>query len=73
MLISQNSQLILRNKKIFEKKKVLFFGNIKDDYPLYLQTINTKIHVKKYDFYIFLKKKILKKLVFIIIYYYRKK
>lgn len=57
LLLSQNSQLILRNKKFFETKKVLFFGNIKDDYPLYLKTMNTKINVKKYNYYVLLKKK----------------
>ena len=73
MLLSNNSQLILRNRKIFETKKILFFGNIQDDLPLRLKTINTIINVKKYSDFIFLKKKISKTLIFIIIFYFQKK
>ncbi|WAI18642.1 MAG: hypothetical protein OW723_00830 [Buchnera aphidicola (Acyrthosiphon caraganae)] len=49
-------------------KKVFFSGNIQDKFPLYLCTIGTKINCQKYSNYIYLKKKILKILVFIIIF-----
>ncbi|QIE02039.1 hypothetical protein [Buchnera aphidicola] len=57
MLLSQTSQLILRHQNIFKTKKVFFFGNITDDFPLYLNTIKTIINLKKYSDYIILKKK----------------
>ncbi|QCI17724.1 hypothetical protein D9V61_01670 [Buchnera aphidicola (Acyrthosiphon lactucae)] len=68
MLLSKNSQIILRYSKFFQTKKVFFSGNIQDEFPLYLHTISTKINLLKYNNYIYFKKKILKILVFITIY-----
>jgi len=51
-LFSKTSQLILRNSKIFEKKKVFFSGNIKDKFPMYLLTNKTIINFPKYNDYI---------------------
>ncbi|CAL4323244.1 Ribosomal RNA small subunit methyltransferase C [Buchnera aphidicola (Protaphis terricola)] len=45
MLFSQNSQLILRYKKIFKYKKIFFSGNIQDHLPVYLPSIKTGIHI----------------------------
>ncbi|MCU4136900.1 16S rRNA (guanine(1207)-N(2))-methyltransferase RsmC [Buchnera aphidicola (Sitobion miscanthi)] len=56
MLISKNSQLILRHSEIFQTKKVFFSGNIQDDFPLHLYTIITKINLQKKNDYISFKK-----------------
>ncbi|QIQ41916.1 MAG: 16S rRNA (guanine(1207)-N(2))-methyltransferase RsmC [Buchnera aphidicola (Microlophium carnosum)] len=58
MLLSKNSQLILRHDKIFKTKKVFFSGNIQDDLPLYLFTISKKIYLQRYNDYIYFKKKL---------------
>lgn len=62
MLFSQNSQLILRHTKKFKTKKVFFFGNIQDNFPEYLSTIETKINFQKYDDYKNFKKNNIKKI-----------
>ncbi|QCI21629.1 16S rRNA (guanine(1207)-N(2))-methyltransferase RsmC [Buchnera aphidicola (Hyadaphis tataricae)] len=60
MLLSQNSQIILRHAKQFETKKVFFFGNIQDVLPIYLLTDQTKIHFYKYNDYLCFQKKNIK-------------
>jgi len=52
LLFSQNSQLILRYQNIFKNKKIFFSGNIQDELPRYLSSIETSVHVSvKNDFY----------------------
>jgi 16S rRNA (guanine1207-N2)-methyltransferase len=60
LLLSQNSQIILRHAKQFETKKVFFFGNIKDVLPIYLSTDQTTIHLYKYNDYLCFQKKNIK-------------
>ncbi|WAI18714.1 MAG: 16S rRNA (guanine(1207)-N(2))-methyltransferase RsmC [Buchnera aphidicola (Brevicoryne brassicae)] len=57
LIFSKNSQLILRNRKIFRTKRVFFSGNIKDNLPMHLSTNQTKINFQKYNDYINFQKK----------------
>ncbi|WP_261979604.1 16S rRNA (guanine(1207)-N(2))-methyltransferase RsmC [Buchnera aphidicola] len=54
----KSSKLILRHSSIFKTKKVFFSGNIQDNFPLRLSTVNTKINLYKYNIYINLKKNV---------------
>jgi 16S rRNA (guanine1207-N2)-methyltransferase len=48
--ITNESKLILKNKNIFLKKKILFSGNIQDSLPEILKTKLSYIHIQKYHF-----------------------
>ncbi|CAL4321761.1 Ribosomal RNA small subunit methyltransferase C [Buchnera aphidicola (Chaitophorus sp. 3695)] len=50
MNINNTSQLILKKKNIFLKKKILFSGNIQDSLPEILKTKLSYIHLQKYNF-----------------------
>ncbi|MCW5197726.1 methyltransferase [Buchnera aphidicola] len=50
MNINNTSQLILKIKNVFKKKKILFSGNIQDSLPEILKTKLSYIHLQKYNF-----------------------
>lgn len=64
MNIKNSSKLILKNKNIFKKKKILFSGYIQDSLPEILKSKLSHIHIQKYSFLKYFSK-INKKKIFI--------
>ncbi|CAL4321616.1 methyltransferase [Buchnera aphidicola] len=49
MKLNNSSKLLLRHKKMFVNKKILFSGNIHDSLPEILKTKESFVHIQKYD------------------------